>query len=123
MTDDDRTMIRMKTEKPTRPWQEIIDATGFTDIGLAKARWKEIEHRADEPGEKVEADDKQDKKKTKKDKKKNEEEEDKGRKKREEGLKRQAELEAAKAAAEKNEKAAEDNKGKSPAKTENKASA
>lgn len=93
-------MIRMKAENASRPWQEIVDATSFTDVGLAKARWKEIEHKKDQPAATDKEPDKNESKKSKKDKKKQQDAGQSQRinKDREDGLKRQAELKAAAAA-------------------------
>ena len=98
LTEDDQIMIRMKTENPTRPWQEIVDVTGFTNVGMAKSRWKEIEHDKKQEAEK-EAE-KKESKKAKKEKKReqNARNWEKINRDREEGLKRQAELREAKIA-------------------------
>lgn len=97
LTEDDQIMIRMKEENASRPWQEIIDATSFTDVGLAKARWKEIEPKKDQPAATEKEPDKNESKKSKKDKKKHQDagQSERINKDREEGLKRQAELKAA----------------------------
>lgn len=80
-------MLRMKAENPTRPWSDIIEATGFKDKGEAVARWKEIEHKNEEEANKQE----QQKKKKPKDKDKDPDRAARDAKNREEGLKKKAE--------------------------------
>ncbi|OAL19696.1 hypothetical protein AYO20_11600 [Fonsecaea nubica] len=102
LTEDDRTLLRMKGENPQAQWKEILAVTtNFKNVGELKARWKHISHRP-------EADDKntssEGKKETAPDK------EEKAKRNREEGLRRKAEKEAAKAKKEEEEKKAEEQK-------------
>lgn len=82
-------MLRLKEEKPSRPWSDILDATGFKDKSMAVARWKEIEH-------KVQADSNKDNSKKSEPKKKKQKDNDpereaKDARNREEGLRKKAE--------------------------------
>ena len=81
-------MLRLKAENPTRPWSDIIEATGFKDKSKAVARWKEIEHKKGEEASKPEQ---QQQSTKKKDKQKDPDREARDAKNREEGLRKKAE--------------------------------
>jgi hypothetical protein len=69
LTDDDRTMLRMKEENPSLAWSVVFEATkNFKNVSEAKARYKEIsKHNDNEPV----AGEQQSKKETNKNKNKN----------------------------------------------------
>ncbi|EXJ71348.1 uncharacterized protein A1O5_05155 [Cladophialophora psammophila CBS 110553] len=102
LTEDDRTMLRMKSENHQAQWKDILAATtSFKNVGELKARWRQINHR-------FEAGNKDNSNGGKKDE--DAEREERARRDREEGLKRKAEREATRAKKEEEEKKAEGQK-------------
>lgn len=93
-------MIRLKEEKPGRPWSDILEATNFKDKGTAVARWKEIEHKVQNANEDKS---KKQEPKNKKQKHYSAEQEAKHAKNREEGLRKKEEAKKKAEAEKKNE--------------------
>ncbi|KIW91151.1 uncharacterized protein Z519_08046 [Cladophialophora bantiana CBS 173.52] len=101
LTEDDRTMLRMKSENHQAQWKDILAVTtSFKNVGELKARWRQINHR-------LEAGNKDNFNGSKK-KDRDAEREERTRRDREEGLKRKAEREAARARKGEEEKKAEE---------------
>lgn len=84
-------MLRLKAEKPSRPWSDILEVTGFKNKGEAVARWKEIEHRNQEDPNEGNSKKQEQKKKKQRNKDPDPDREARDAKNREEGLRKKAE--------------------------------